>query len=189
MAENRNRSNQSSGGRATTTRRSTGTGQTTSGRSSGSTGTSRSRNTSTPGASSLGSTAGYGMESTSDRDDVMDRYESESASRNRSRGSSASDNSTDLMNRLQALGVNEQMIDTAKSFIINAVEGKLRSLDVQESLSTAGQVATRSVRRMQSNRPALFYAGIATLAAGVGLLIGSAIEKEYEYELTYEPEL
>ena len=188
MAENRNRTNQNSGRSTTgTTRRSTGasTSRASIGTQTGRSGMNSRNRVSEESESmgAMGSTGGYGIESMEDREDVSTNRLSSGSSR---RSRSVSEN--DLAQRLQALGVNEQMIDTAKSFIINAVEGKLRSLDIEESLSSAGKAATRSVRKMHGNRPALFYAGIATLAAGVGLLIGSAIEKEYEYELTYIPE-
>lgn len=206
MPDNRNRTNQNSGSRSTQSRststrsnntRSTGT---TASRS-GSNMSTRGRNSSTGAGindeTDFADTPLYGADYGSDRGGEMSSSGRSGSNVTRSTGStrgsnrnmSTSGSSNNLMQRLEAMGVNQQMIDTAKSFVVNAVEQKLRSLDIQDSLSTAGEVASRSVRRMHTNRPALFYAGVATLAAGVGLLIGSAIEKEYEYELTYEPEL
>lgn len=110
----------------------------------------------------------------------------------RSSGRSSNRNEPNpLMEKLGALGINEQMVEGVKTYVVHSVEGKLRNLDIEDAVERVGEYAKRgasSVKRYSSNRPGLFYGGLLTVALGAGLLIGAAIEREYEYELTYEPE-
>ena len=116
------------------------------------------------------------------------------SSRNSGRSSSRSSNRNEvnpLIEKLGALGINEQMVEGVKTYVVQSVEGKLRNLDIEEAVERAGEYAKRgasNVKRYSSNRPGLFYGGLLTVALGAGLIIGAAIEREYEYELSYEPE-
>ena len=114
-----------------------------------------------------------------------------STTRERSSSSRSSRNENPLIEKLSALGVNEQMIEGVKTYVVHSVEGKLREFDVEEAVEKVGEYAKKSmgsVKRYSSNRPGLFYGGLLTVALGAGLLIGAAIERELEYELDFEPE-
>jgi hypothetical protein len=99
--------------------------------------------------------------------------------------------SSALVGKLGALGINQEMVEGVKTYVVHSVEGKLRGIDVQDAVEKVGEYAKRglnSAKRYSSNRPGLFYGGLLTVALGAGLLIGAAIEREYEFELNFEPE-
>ena len=108
------------------------------------------------------------------------------------RNSARRDEGGGLVEKLEAFGVNGQMIDGVKTYVVRSVEGKLRDVNVEESIDRVGEAAARSLRnvkRYSRNRPGLFYGGLLTLAVGAGLLIGAALENdEVEYEIEFRPE-
>jgi hypothetical protein len=73
--------------------------------------------------------------------------------------------------------------------VVAVVEDRLHSLDVEESIDKAGELAKRAaanVRDYSRINPKLFFAGLATLALGTGLLVSAGREshdEEYEVEV------
>jgi hypothetical protein len=74
--------------------------------------------------------------------------------------------------------------------VVAVVEDRLHNLDVEESIDKAGELAKRAaenVRDYSRINPKLFFAGLATLALGTGLLVSAGRERDIEeYEIEVE---
>ena len=83
----------------------------------------------------------------------------------------------DLKNLLQKLGVDESVIDTwqtqAKRAITQKLESGIDNVDVKDALEKAKEYASMSsdkMKKIAANNPKTFYAGLAAVLVGAGLL-------------------
>ena len=93
----------------------------------------------------------------------------------------SSDRGSNLNDLLAGIGVSQEKANMARSYVVTAVESKVRNMDSEEAIDKAVVTATRLLSSMRDNarkNPAMFFSGLTAAALGIGMMVGAARERE-----------
>lgn len=97
-------------------------------------------------------------------------------------------------NLIGALGGKDEVTQKVKKYVVSNVESKLQGVDINDSFDKVIDVAGKSARAMRAyarKNPRMFWAGVASIALGAGLIAGAArtIDDEATVEFDIDPDV
>lgn len=106
-----------------------------------------------------------------------------SGAQTRQRRGTRTDHGRDLGEMLSRVGINEEKVKGVKSYVVGAVESRVRNLDTEDAMDRTLEMAGTVVSKLRENarkNPSMFFGGLTAAAVGVGMMLAAGRELRLE---------